>query len=273
MENKTLYNPAGHPEWVPPHSREWYDRIASEQGEYAYPWKSEFEEPSIETIFGQALSSLIADRSRVLDIGCGHGDFLSKWASRAEEAVGIDIQEKFIATANGNKTEDHFRFLTINVADGLPFPDRHFDVVYSKKGPWLFGERDGEGCRIIKKGGHVLHLIHGSTDGGMRALFPGLYYVSPLPWDRDKAMRRLYDDLRLTGGPLTGIDVRCVEELEYLSAPEDVLLKKCYGQKEEVRQYVREQCLDDVTDIFNRHATPRGLRVVNYYFIVTAKAE
>lgn len=198
MDKKLLYNPAQHPEWIHPHSQEWYDRIASEHGEYAYPWCSEFDEPTAETIFGQKISSSITDKSRVIDVGCGHGEFLVRWASNANEAVGIDIQEKFIAAANSIRSAKSFRFLTINVSDGLPFVDDYFDVVYSKKGPWLFNERNPEGYRIIKPGGIVLQLIHGFTDGGLRSLFPGLFYVSPSPWEQTKAIQRVSEDLQLS---------------------------------------------------------------------------
>ena len=36
------------------------------------------------------------------------------------------------------------------------------------------------------------------ADGGMRALFPGLYYVSPAPWDKTKAIQQLSDELQLS---------------------------------------------------------------------------
>jgi SAM-dependent methyltransferase len=272
MGKKLFYNPTQHPEWIPPHSQEWYDRLASEHGEYAYPWNSVFDETTAETIFGQKLSSYITNKSRVLDVGCGHGHFLLRWASNANEGVGIDIQEKFISTAKSAEKADSFSFLTINVNDGLPFADDYFDVVYSKKGPWLFNDRNPEGNRIIKRGGNVLQLMHGFTDGGLRALFPGLFYVPTSPWDKTKAIQRVSEELQLSTSQLTDTDIQVIEEVEYLISPEDVLLKKCFGQSKKLKDYVWKECLDDVKKIFNVNATNKGLRVINYYFLISARA-
>jgi cyclopropane fatty-acyl-phospholipid synthase-like methyltransferase len=70
---KRLFNPMQHPEWIPPHSQEWYDELSSEEGQYKYPWKSQFDKPTAETQFAQMISSHLTADSRLLDIGCGHG--------------------------------------------------------------------------------------------------------------------------------------------------------------------------------------------------------
>lgn len=48
--------------------------------------------------------------------------------------------------------------------------------------------------------------------------------------------------------------------------------KKCFGQKESLIEIVRRECLNDVREISARHATPRGLRVVNYYALIVGIA-
>ncbi|WP_225948072.1 methyltransferase domain-containing protein [Paenibacillus sp. OAS669] len=96
------------------------------------PWKSQFDEPNAENIFGQRLSSAITANSRVLDIGCGSGDFLSQYALIAQEAVGIDNKDAFIATANRRKPTDRFCYTTVDVDQGLPFPAHYVDIVFSK---------------------------------------------------------------------------------------------------------------------------------------------
>ncbi|UNK21065.1 hypothetical protein MNQ98_14080 [Paenibacillus sp. N3/727] len=40
---KILFDPMKYPEWVAPHSPEWYKQLFKEVGEYKYPWKSTFE--------------------------------------------------------------------------------------------------------------------------------------------------------------------------------------------------------------------------------------
>jgi SAM-dependent methyltransferase len=176
MQNqKRLFDPMLHPEWVPPHSEKWYAQLGAE-GEYKYPWKSQFDEPTAVMVFAQRLSSYIEEDSRVLDVGCGHGEFTYQWASEVKEVVGIDVIEGFILTANRNKPSDTIRFLSVNTDEKLPFSDDYFDVVYTKKGPWLYQEANG----ITKRGGIVMGLYHGGTDGGLRELFPDLYHPMPI---------------------------------------------------------------------------------------------
>lgn len=269
LQKPIFPNPMEHPEWITPHSREWYLQIDNEYGEYKYPWKSQFDEPTAEMIFAQKISSYLKNDSRVLDVGCGHGEFTYHFAAQAKEVVGIDIRESFIATANKNKSSERLHFLTVDVDDGLPFPDDSFDVVYTKKGPWLFqGAKNGEGNRVIKPGGIALLFLHSGTDGGLRELFPGLY--SPLTYNIYD-LTPLVNDLKLQENHLNLIEIQMIEESEYLATPEDVLMKKCFGQNRKLKEFVWQNCLRGVEEIFHKNATSKGLKVTNYYRIVTAR--
>jgi hypothetical protein len=73
MKNhKILYDLMKHPEWVPPHSDEWYAQLG---GKYNYSWRSQFEEPTASMVLAQKINSYVDDNSRILDVGCGHGEF------------------------------------------------------------------------------------------------------------------------------------------------------------------------------------------------------
>lgn len=264
-------NPMQHPAWVPPHSPEWYSNLDHELGEYKYPWNSEFDEPTAETIFAQKISSYLTSDSRILDVGCGHGEYTCQFATQAREVVGIDIREGFIAKANQIKPSASVQFMTVDVDNGLPFPDDSFDLVYTKKGPWLF-QSDGnrEGNRVIKPGGVALLFLHGGTDGGLRELFPGLY----TPFTHNLYdMQPLVSKLKLNDNHLNLTEIQIIEETEYLSTPEDVLMKKCFGQNAKLKEFVWQECLPGVKEIFRKNATARGLKVTNYYRIVTARVE
>jgi hypothetical protein len=63
-----------------------------------------------------------------------------------------------------------------------------------------------------------------------------------------------------------------IEEIEFLSSPEDVLIKNAFGQNQTVKEVVWRECLKDVEDIFHKNASPRGLKVTNYHHMVTARA-
>jgi len=64
---------------------------------------------------------------RVLDIGCGPRGSLD-WADMAAERVGLDpLAEEYVRLRGG---ERGMRFVA-GVAEAIPFPDAHFDVVAS----------------------------------------------------------------------------------------------------------------------------------------------
>lgn len=65
---------------------------------------------------------------RVLEVGCGTGLILSRIATHASEAVGMDLSKGMLRSA-------HERGLSVAVASAteLPFPDNSFDLVCSFK--------------------------------------------------------------------------------------------------------------------------------------------
>jgi ubiquinone/menaquinone biosynthesis C-methylase UbiE len=70
---------------------------------------------------------------RVLDVGCGTGFLLRVLAGRlqnSEELVGIDAAAGMIEVANSQLSDSRLRF-SVGVAEALPFPDAHFDLVVS----------------------------------------------------------------------------------------------------------------------------------------------
>jgi SAM-dependent methyltransferase len=258
-----------HPYWITPQSGQWHANLAKSTGEYKYPWKSEFDEPRAEVIFMEKIMSNLNDNARILDVGCGHGAFTSKLAGKAKEIVGIDIIEGYITSANQKYASDSVRFLVVDADQKFPFADDSFNVVYTKKGPWLFHKGVNEGHRIIKPGGIALGLYHCGTDGGLRSLFPGLY--SPLSDNYLNELRYNFERQILESG-LEKVELQIFEEVEYLSSPEDVLIKKCFGQSEELKEIVWRECLKDVEEIFHRNATPKGLEVINYHALLIGKS-
>ncbi|MDQ0232589.1 class I SAM-dependent methyltransferase [Metabacillus malikii] len=265
VNQKVLYDVMRHQEWVPPHSDEWYSQLG---GKYNYPWKSEFEEPTAEMVLSQKIDSYVNENFRILDVGCGHGEFTYQWSSKVKEVVGIDVIEEFIYTANINKPSDSLRFITVNANEKVPFPDDYFDLVYSKKGPWI--SVYSEANRITKRGVLVIGLYHGGTDGGLRDLFPGLYHPMPVnPYDLEYISRKFEFDK----SELTDFNIEVIEEVEYLSTPEDVLIKKCFGQNEALKAVAWKECLKDIEEIFYKNATSKGLKVINYYHLITARTK
>ncbi|MCY9697490.1 hypothetical protein [Paenibacillus alginolyticus] len=169
-----------------------------------------------------------------------------------------------LKTGNKTKSIENINFMVIDANSNLPFPNDYFDVAYTKKGPrdWYH-----EGNRIVKAGGIILGFYHAGSHGALRELFPGLYSQIPKPEAND-----ILTELNLYGSGLTDIKVELLEEIEYLSTPEDVLIKKCFGQNQKLREIVWQECLQDVEEIFNKYATSKGLKIINYYHLLTAIA-
>ncbi len=92
---------------------------------------------------------------RILDIGCGEGDFCLKVQSEfaAKEIVGIDISEKAVIRAN----ERGVKALSLNVSeDPIPFPEASFDAVFCGEVIEHLFDPDyllDEVLRVLKKGG------------------------------------------------------------------------------------------------------------------------
>ena len=64
----------------------------------------------------------------VLDVGCGTGALCSVLNQKGLKVTGIDPAEKMIKIASEKPENKSIRFLKANVLEGLPFPDKSFDV-------------------------------------------------------------------------------------------------------------------------------------------------
>lgn len=70
-------------------------------------------------------------RKRVIDVGCGDGRMALGCAPYASEVVGVDPDPEAIRLARKKARQlgvTNVRF-KVGVAQELPFPDEHFDVV------------------------------------------------------------------------------------------------------------------------------------------------
>jgi ubiquinone/menaquinone biosynthesis C-methylase UbiE len=70
-------------------------------------------------------------RKRVIDVGCGDGRMALGCAPYASEVVGVDPDPEAIRLARNKARQlgvTNARF-KVGVAQELPFPDEHFDVV------------------------------------------------------------------------------------------------------------------------------------------------
>jgi SAM-dependent methyltransferase len=109
--------------------------------------------------FLQFFSGLVNRRApqRYLEIGCGEGFLLS--AIAAPEKSAIDLSAKALRAARGRTQAE----LCLALAERLPFPSSHFDVVASVGVMEHFLDHAAvarEVNRVLKPDGHYLALVH-----------------------------------------------------------------------------------------------------------------
>jgi len=82
------------------------------------------------TIFNPILNYLgNLKGKKVLDVGCGTGEFTYELSKRAGQVVGIDLSKKWIESCRVQFKKDNLRFIQQNANDLKNFKSEYFDVV------------------------------------------------------------------------------------------------------------------------------------------------
>ena len=90
--------------------------------------------------------------SKILDNGCGRGDFLKGFERCGMDVYGTDMEEVFAGVYSGIKLEK----------DKLPFADCYFDVVFSKSVIEHIHQPENymnEMYRVLKPGGRIIIMV------------------------------------------------------------------------------------------------------------------
>lgn len=253
-------NPSTLKKWLSPHSVEWYNQLSQQQDKYTYPWESTLVEPHGETIFDKEVHEHAVSK-RVLDIGCGDGEFTLKVSTYAQEIVGFDVTENFVHIGNQAKAKN-VSFIIGNTKNGLPFEAEEFDFVYNRKGPTSAYPSIS---RVLKKSGKFIGLHPGDASGKeLPILFPNLF-------DELQGTPILNTlNQRLESSEFLQWEVEVVNSIEYLHTPLDVVKMRCFGQRPEIYETVKVQNLPAISKILNQNATHRGLPITFSRYIVRA---
>jgi ubiquinone/menaquinone biosynthesis C-methylase UbiE len=97
---------------------------------------------------------------RILDIGCGTGNFSIKLAKMGLDVTGIDVSEKMLKVAENKAKEEGLNINFINMdAHDMIFEDNSFDAALSMAVIEFIDKPEkilNEIFRVVKKGGKIL---------------------------------------------------------------------------------------------------------------------
>ncbi|MCP4166184.1 MAG: class I SAM-dependent methyltransferase [Chloroflexi bacterium] len=82
-----------------PHSDDWYDRLATMQQGYYYPWRSRLPANNGEDTFLDVVTAHLSPEVDLLEIACGHGAMALDLAPSCRSIVGYDRVQAFIDLA------------------------------------------------------------------------------------------------------------------------------------------------------------------------------
>lgn len=144
--------------------KQFYDKVVKKFGSYKGKgrYTSRFPNGDPEKIFLEQLLKYANKNKVALDIGCADGRFTLKVAKHFKQILAIDISSQMLKAAKRFQTEQKASNVVFREADAekLPFQDKRFDIIYSRRGPSPYTEID----RVIKTGGHYLEICIGEKD-------------------------------------------------------------------------------------------------------------
>lgn len=255
-----LTDPTTFEAWLQPHSIEWYKQLSTLQGKYIYSWNSTLNEPNGESLFDKEVTRIIANK-KVLDVGCGHGQFTNACGLLAKEIIGFDVTDKFVQAGLKAK-ESNVSFITGNIKSGLPFETDEFDCAYIRKGPT---SAYPQLKKVIKTGGKIMGLHPGDESSKeLPLLFPNLFEFSV----GTPILNVIQQRLDLSKFSNTNIEV--INSKEYIHSPVDVLKLRCFGQHPGIYETLKEKDLTEISSIFEQNATEDGLPITFSRYIIRA---
>ena len=148
-----------------PHSPEWYDRLATLQDGYYFPWKSKVAAQNGEDAYLELVQQYLTPEKDLLDVGCGHGEVALELSSHCRSILAYDRVESYIQIARENAQKEKTANIEYICVDSsadknsdsprIPAEPNSFDLMISRRGPlhWLADAR-----RVARPGAVLIQL-------------------------------------------------------------------------------------------------------------------
>ena len=256
------------------HTPAWYERLATLQPGYYYPWNSNIDDGGGEQAYTDLVRQHLTAEVDVLETGCGHGVDAIEFAPLCKSLRAYDQVERYTTMARKAAQEagvDNVTFLCRNSrADQsggqvkAPALTASIDVVISRRGPTHWIEDVPRFCRP----GAV--LIQLNPQAPLREYewnreLPESLRQSP-PNDLLGAGMRQNIETRLAKVELTIHSCWTYDVAEWLDEPRDLYRVLTFGNApEEVPSWPEAEA--ELTQIFQRHAIAEGLQMRNRRFL------
>lgn len=181
-----------------PHSDAWYDRLATLQSGYFYPWRSTVPPHNGEDTFLAMLNDLLAPEKDVLEVGCGHGAMALAYAPRCRSVLAVERVPAFVELARQGAQAQGLTNVQFVCNDGydvetkqprMPAAAHSFDLLISRRGPLHWVE---DAKRVGRPGAVLLMLnpVHAPLPEWNSWLPPELQIVTPPAYTRRQSVER-----------------------------------------------------------------------------------
>ena len=175
--------------------------------------------------------------------------------------MGFDVTDLFVKESRANK-KSNATFVHGNSKNGLPFNTDEFDCAYIRKGPT---SAYPDLKRVIRDGGTIIGLHPGDeSNRELPLLFPNLFHTTQGTPILDTVQERL-DNCGFTSSSL-----EVINSIEYISSPIDLLKFRCFGQHPSIFEILKQKNLSEVTRVFERTASEKGLAITYSRYLVRA---
>jgi SAM-dependent methyltransferase len=144
----------------------WYDRLATLQEGYYYPWRATLPAWHGEDAYLELVRQHVRPDTDVLDVACAHGEVSLAIAAQARSVLGYDRTAAWIELAQRAAAERGITNATFVCHDSspaanggqarLPAEDQSFDVLICSKGPFHWIE---DARRVARPGAVLLMLV------------------------------------------------------------------------------------------------------------------